>query len=91
MPPSIWDAPKHGFDFPLLSFLSEDDYALVREFLDETRWHQSGLLNPSIVAMYRERFIAGEHQLLFRVWALIVLGSWLEGHGHGDFQPRPAG
>jgi hypothetical protein len=34
------------------------------------------------VASYRDRFIAGEHQLLFRVWTLIVLGSWLEGHGY---------
>jgi asparagine synthase (glutamine-hydrolysing) len=82
VPPSTWDVPKHGFDFPLLNFLSEENYALVREFLDENRWNQSGLLDPAGVASYRDRFIAGERQLLFRVWTLIVLGSWLEGHGY---------
>lgn len=81
VPRSIWEAPKHGFDFPLLTFLQEEDYALVREYLDAARWQQWQLLDPEQVAEYGERFIAGEGQLLFRVWALAVLASWLEGHG----------
>ena len=64
VPRSIWDAPKHGFDFPLLAFLEDEDYALVREYLDEARWRRWRLLDPTRVAAYGERFIAGEQPAL---------------------------
>ena len=81
VPRSIWDAPKHGFDFPFLEFLEGEDYALVRKYLDENRWRRLQVLEPTQVAAYGKRFIAGEKRLLFRIWALVVLAAWLEGHG----------
>jgi asparagine synthase (glutamine-hydrolysing) len=80
VPRSIWEAPKHGFDFPLLEFLQGNDYALSRVYLDEAVWNRWQVLDPTRVADYGKRFIAGEHQLMFRVWALVVLAAWLEGH-----------
>jgi asparagine synthase (glutamine-hydrolysing) len=80
VPTAIWDVPKHSFDFPLLSFLTADDFALVRRHLDRDRWQASGLLQPEGVAQLAQQFIAGDQRSVFRVWALIVLGTWLEAH-----------
>ena len=84
VPRPIWDLPKHGFNFPLQAFLAGESHALVRRYLDAGRWRQSGLLRADRVAGYARRFMAGDHQLMFRVWALIVLGAWLEQHDHLD-------
>ncbi len=81
VPQPIWDVPKHGFDFPLLEFLSGDDYALVRRYLLQGRWLDMGLLRPDGVRAYALRFIAGDERMKFRVWALVVLAAWLEQRG----------
>lgn len=81
VPRALWDVPKHGFDFPLREFMAADDFALVRRFLDAARWREWRLLDPDGVAEYGRRFIAGDPSVVFRVWTLAVLASWLEGHG----------
>lgn len=80
VPAEIWNLPKHGFNFPLRAFLVGEDYALVRRYLDTERWRAQGLLRAQEVQRYGERFIAGDDDLTFRVWALVVLGAWLEEH-----------
>jgi len=80
VPPEIWSLPKHGFNFPLRDFLAGDDHTLVRHYLDAARWRAHGLLRAQEVQRYGERFIAGDAGLTFRVWALVVLGAWLEQH-----------
>jgi len=80
VPPQIWDLPKHGFDFPLQQFLAADDHALVRRYLEAGRWLERGLLRADLVRSYARQFIAGDQRLAFRVWALVVLGAWLESH-----------
>lgn len=80
VPRPIWDVPKHGFDFPLQWFLAADDYALVRRHLLAGRWLDRGVLDADGVRDYARRFIAGDQRLMFRVWALVVLGAWLERH-----------
>jgi asparagine synthase (glutamine-hydrolysing) len=80
VPAALWDAPKHGFDFPLASFLAGDGFSLVRKHLDADRWRATGLLVPELVQHFAERFIAGERTLAFRVWALVILDAWLENH-----------
>lgn len=82
VPRAIWDVPKHGFDFPLHSFLTAEDFRLVRRYLLESDWKHWQILAPEAVAGYARRFMAGEPGLTFRVWALAVLAAWLEGHGY---------
>lgn len=82
LPRQLWDVPKHGFDFPLDEFLTAEDFRLVRRYLLEADWTRWQLLKPEGVAGYARRFIAGEPGLTFRVWALVVLAAWLEGHGY---------
>jgi asparagine synthase (glutamine-hydrolysing) len=82
VPREIWNVPKHGFDFPLQRFLAAEDFRLVRRYLLEADWRRWQILAPEGVAGYARRFMAGEPGLTFRVWALVVLAAWLEGHGH---------
>jgi asparagine synthase (glutamine-hydrolysing) len=80
VPREIWDAPKHGFDFPLLEFLRAEDFLLVRRYLARDLWDGLKLLAPERVEDYARRLMAGEHRLVFRVWALVVLAAWVEAH-----------
>ena len=80
VPAALWDAPKHGFDFPLADFLAGDGFSLVRRHLNADRWRARGLLVPELVQHYADRYIAGERTLAFRVWALVILDAWLENH-----------
>ena len=80
LPRNVWDAPKHSFDFPLWEFLSGEDFRLVRRHLDPDRWQQAALLSVEQVQLYARQFVAGDRRLTFRVWALVVLGAWLEKH-----------
>lgn len=82
VPREIWDLPKHGFNFPLTDFLRGDRCKLVRRHvMARGVWQRTGLLDPDGVRRYGERFIAGDDGLTFRIWALVVLGAWLERHG----------
>ena len=81
VPAPVWDLPKHGFNFPLNDFLGANDFALVRRHLDANRWARTGILSGEKVAQVARRFIAGDRRLTFRVWALAVLGAWLDEHG----------
>jgi asparagine synthase (glutamine-hydrolysing) len=80
IPPQIWDLPKHGFDFPLQQFLATDDFALVRRYLVNGSWLERRFLQAEGVRSYARQFMAGDQRLAFRVWALVVLGAWLEKH-----------
>jgi asparagine synthase (glutamine-hydrolysing) len=80
VPRDIWDAPKHGFDFPLYQFLQAEDHALVHRYLLSGLWLDLGVLKADVVRRYAHRFIAGDQGMTFRVWALVVLGAWLERH-----------
>ncbi len=79
---NLWERPKHGFDFPLQAFLTVEDFQLVRRYLLEADWKRWELVAPEEVANHARRFIAGELGLDFRVWALVMLAAWLEGHGY---------
>ncbi len=80
VPPELWDVPKHGFDFPLQVFLAAEDFYLVRRYLLRADWKRWQVVSAEAVAVYAQRFMAGEHALTFRVWALVVLAAWLESH-----------
>lgn len=80
VPAPLWDLPKHGFNFPLKEFLSADNFYLVRQHLEPARWQQHAVLNVEQVRHYSQQFMAGNDRLTFRIWALVVLGAWLEQH-----------
>jgi len=80
VPRALWDAPKHGFNFPLHDFLAADGHALVHRHVLEGRWLARGLLHAEVARDRARRYLGGERQSMFRVWALVVLGAWLDAH-----------
>lgn len=88
VPCELWDGPKRGFTFPLHDFLAGDDFALVRQHVLAGRWLGRGLLRPNVVRRYAQAYIGGDQRLMFRVWALVVLGAWLDAHEDLTI-PRP--
>jgi len=46
VPQDVWDVPSMGFDFPLMAFLSADDFQLVRRYLLHGGWAQWQVLAP---------------------------------------------
>lgn len=80
VPRSILALPKHGLNFPLRDFLAADDFMLVRRYLAPSRWRNSGLLCADGVQQCARDFISGDDGAAFRIWALVMLGAWLEKH-----------
>ncbi|NWG75355.1 MAG: asparagine synthase [Rubrivivax sp.] len=80
VPRELWDGPKRGFTFPLHDFLAGDGYALVHQHVLAGRWLGRGLMRPEVVRRYAQAYIGGDRRLMFRVWALVVLGAWLDAH-----------
>ena len=78
VPTILWDLPKHGFNFPLHEFLAGDDFHLVQRHLAPEVWREYGLLNVQQVQDLARQFMTGDQQVTFRVWALVVLGAWLQ-------------
>ena len=81
VPREIWDVPKHGFNFPLAgSSWPATTSHWCGAIVDQGRWLDTGLLRADVVRRYARQFMAGDQRLMFRVWALVVLGAWLEKH-----------
>jgi asparagine synthase (glutamine-hydrolysing) len=80
LPRSLWDAPKHGFDFPFADLLAIDDYSLVRAYVRAENIRRLGIERPDALKTLTDNFIAGDRRHRFRVWGLTVLTAWLEKH-----------
>jgi asparagine synthase (glutamine-hydrolysing) len=80
VPRQIWDAPKHGFDFPFQAFLAADNYALARMYIESDASPLVELFKPDFMRSYLKRFIAGDTSLAFKIWTFVVLAIWLDGH-----------
>lgn len=78
VPQSLWDIPKHGFDYPFEKLLSHDGYNLVRTYLDSGLLSDHGLFDKSVVDEYVSRFMTGDFSVRFKVWALVVFQAWYE-------------
>ena len=78
LPVPLWDRPKHGFDFPLRRFLENENNALVCQHLDSAESPLLSIFDRAALQTYSSAFKAGDPDVLFRVWALVVLSKWLE-------------
>jgi asparagine synthase (glutamine-hydrolysing) len=80
LPPSAWNLPKHGFDFPFAALLRYQDMALVRCYGASSGRDAPGLFDEAVVREHLDRFEAGDDAVAFKVWALVVLQAWLAHH-----------
>lgn len=76
IPISIWDKPKHGFNYPFEKLLRHDDCGLLRSFLSRDMIGQHMLFDPLITEKYVQRFLNGDDAVKFKIWALVVFQAW---------------
>lgn len=69
---------KRYFTFPLHLFLADQNYGLVRQFLSAECLARHGLVDPRRTVRWINRYLAGDQSLLFKIWSLLVLYSWLD-------------
>jgi asparagine synthase (glutamine-hydrolysing) len=74
--PSLWDKPKHGFDYPFENLLRYDNYKLLRTYFDHNALRDHGLFDISFVERNLQRFYNGDSSVKFKIWALAIFQAW---------------
>ena len=72
VPRDIWDVPKHGFDYPFEKLLLYKDADLVERYLNEESLQRHNLFKFEVIMDYKGRFLQGDMDLKFKVWALVI-------------------
>ena len=80
IPPSIWDKPKHGFDYPFEMLLRHNEYKLIKTYLSEESLKEHGFFDISIVKDYLQRFLNGDNTVKFKIWSLVIFQAWYYRH-----------
>ncbi|MBI5467496.1 MAG: asparagine synthase [Deltaproteobacteria bacterium] len=78
LPREIVTKKKGTFNFPKDYILATNNYECLRLFLSEEAVRKHNLVDHSMVSGYVERYIKGETVYQDRLWALVLLHSWLE-------------
>lgn len=78
VPQTIWDVPKHGFDYPFESLMCYRDNYLIRKYLSPESLSRHGLFDAKIATECINSFLAGDRSKRFKVWALVVFQAWYE-------------
>jgi hypothetical protein len=77
-PETLWGIRKHYFSVPVQEILSHRDYALVRDYLDNSTLEAADLVPAKTAMTWVRRFLAGDNTVTFKIWALLVLHAWLK-------------
>jgi asparagine synthase (glutamine-hydrolysing) len=80
IPESIWDVPKHGFNYPFETLMEYRDYELLRTYLSPASLKLHNLFNLKTVNEYVDRFVEGDMSVKFKLWALIMFQAWFVKH-----------
>ncbi|MDB4470888.1 asparagine synthase C-terminal domain-containing protein [Deltaproteobacteria bacterium] len=80
VPRSIWDVPKHGFDYPFEKLLLHKDADLVSRYLNKEMLERHGFFDVAMVEQYCQRFIDGDLSLKFKIWNLVIFQCWYENY-----------
>ena len=81
VPRSIVDRPKQGFDIPIAHWFRHDLRDHLQSALSEERLAILGFQSTGLVRTLIREHVAGIHNHDRRLWALFVLGLWLEARG----------
>ena len=88
IPRSIWDKPKHGFDYPFENLLRYDDSRLLKKYLNKEMIHKQMFFDPLVVEKYLQKFLNGDDTVKFKIWALVVFQAWYANY-HCKLFTRP--
>jgi len=78
VPRALIDRPKQGFSVPLADWLRGPLREWADDLLHPDRLRADGLLRPGPVARTWKEFRSGRRQWQTRLWALLMLQTWLD-------------
>lgn len=76
IPLSVWDKPKHAFDYPFEQLLKHEDYKLPNTFLSRDVINEHGYFDSALADKYLRIFLNGDNSVKFKIWALVVFQAW---------------
>lgn len=77
VPRSLIERPKAGFAIPVGEWLAGPLRGWVEDLIDPKRIKEEGFLDPTLVALVWQRFLAGNVQLETRLWCILMFQAWL--------------
>lgn len=80
VPAGLWHQSGPSLTAPLADLLAAEGYDLVRVHLAPAKVADWDLLDPESVRRIAVAFMAGSRRVTCRVWALVILFAWMEGH-----------
>lgn len=81
VPQELWDRPKTGFGVPLDDWLRGPLRDWAAALLDPARLRREGYLAPAPVAQAWAEHLSGRYNRQYRLWPVLMFGSWLETFG----------
>ncbi len=81
VPRPLWERPKMGFGVPLDAWLRGPLKGWAEGLLDPARLAREGFLDPAPVARAWAEHQSGRHNRQYRLWPVLMFGSWLETFG----------
>lgn len=78
LPEKMWNQPKHGFDYPFQRLLQYEDHQLIKRYLYPGALKRHGFFDADRVEAYVARFNAGDMEVKFKIWALVIFQAWYE-------------
>lgn len=80
VPPAITDRPKMGFDPPLATWLRGPLRAWAGDLISSSQVVEQGWLRGDVLGRTWSDHLAGTRNYDYRLWAVLMLESWLRAH-----------
>jgi asparagine synthase (glutamine-hydrolysing) len=77
VPPALTERPKMGFGVPLDAWLRGPLRAWAEELLEPGRMRADGLLDSGAVRQMWGRHQAGQEDLQFALWPVLMFQAWI--------------
>ena len=77
VPPALIERPKKGFAVPVGSWLRGPLRDWACDLLAEDRLRREGFLDPGLVRAALHRHLAGERDLQYYLWTILMFEAWL--------------
>ncbi|MHC5655342.1 asparagine synthase (glutamine-hydrolyzing) [Stappia sp. ICDLI1TA098] len=83
VPAALWDRPKRGFGIPSASWLKGPLRPLAEDMFAPDTLARTDVLDPTLVRLFWEDFLAGDKRRANIVWAMFVVQLFLERETRG--------
>jgi asparagine synthase (glutamine-hydrolysing) len=81
LPTDLWDRPKRGFGIPSATWLAGPLRPLAEDMFSPETLARTDMLDPAMVRVFWEDFLAGDKRRANVVWAMFIVQLFLERQG----------